>query len=334
MENQDFNGKGKDAPFWQIGVTVDLPIWTGLTRIARIQEADARQKAAIEQSNVLKASANAEIVSAIGDWNSSKAQFLAAAKSDMVRKDDEYNREKNLFDAGGSSQSSLDAYHTASVAANNEVVALENQIHALSVNEEFGHIIAPVSGIISAKLREPGDVVMPGQPVYQITTTGGARVHVEFPQELLKQVKQETVLQLFHAGDTLDIKLDRIYPLVNGFDLGAAESDLKQLPFDLANGARLTGRIVLQQSQTGIEVPSESIITSDNNKKSYVFKVNHSNHGDVLQKVPVTILLTGRNGVSVSGNIQPGDKVIVGQESVLLSLRDGDPVIINKGGSL
>ena len=256
---------------------------------------------------------------------------LAAAKSDMVRKDDEYNREKNLFDAGGSSQSSLDAYHTASIAANNEVVALDNQIHALSVNKEYGHIIAPVSGIISARLREPGDVVMPGQPVYQITTTGGVRVHVEFPQELLKQVKEGTVLQLFHAGDTLDIKLDRIYPLVNGFDLGAAESDLKMIPFNLANGARLTGRIVLQRSQTGIEVPSESIITSDNNKISYVFKVIN---GDVLQKVPVTILLSGRNGVSVSGNIQSGDKVIVAQESVLLSLKDGDPVIINQGGTL
>jgi outer membrane protein len=81
MENQGFNGKGKDAPFWQIGLTVDLPIWTGLTRIARVQEADARQEAALYQSSALKASAKAEIVSSIGDWNSSKAQFLAAQSS-------------------------------------------------------------------------------------------------------------------------------------------------------------------------------------------------------------------------------------------------------------
>ena len=78
-------------------------------------------------------------------------------------------------------------------------------------------------------------------------------------------------------------------------------------------------------------MPSESIITSDNDKSSYIFKVNN---GNVLQKVPVTILLTGRNGVSVSGNVQPGDKVIVAQESVLLGLKDGDPVIINQGGTL
>ncbi len=81
MENQGCNGKGKDAPFWQIALTVDFPLWTGLTRVARVQEADARQLAITEQKNILKNSANAEIVSSIGDWHSSKVQFLSAESS-------------------------------------------------------------------------------------------------------------------------------------------------------------------------------------------------------------------------------------------------------------
>lgn len=259
---------------------------------------------------------------------------LVAVKSDMVRKNDEYTREQNLFNGGGSSQSSLDAYHTAAIAASNEVVTLENQIHALTVNEEYGSITAPVGGIISARFHEPGDVIMPGQPIYQITTTGGARIHVEFPQDLLKQIKEGTVLQLFHAGDTLSVKLNRIFPLLNGFDLGAAEADLTQIPFNLSNGERITGRIVLQRSRAGIQVPPESIVTGDADNQSYIFKVISNNKTDILKKIPVTVQLVGRNGVAVSGNIQPGDKIIIAQESVLLSLRDGDPVIINKGGTL
>ena len=54
MENQGFNGKGKDAPFWQIGLTINFPIWTGLTRVAHIREADARQLAVTEQRIALK----------------------------------------------------------------------------------------------------------------------------------------------------------------------------------------------------------------------------------------------------------------------------------------
>lgn len=59
---------------------------------------------------------------------------LTAAQADMKRKNDEYVREQNLFNSGGSSQSSLDAYHTASIAGTNEVTSIENQIKALSVN--------------------------------------------------------------------------------------------------------------------------------------------------------------------------------------------------------
>lgn len=257
---------------------------------------------------------------------------LSAAQADMKRKKDEYVREQNLFTSGGSSQSSLDAYHTASIAATNEAASIENQIKALSVSEEYGRITAPVSGIISARFHEPGDVVMPGQPVYQITTTGGARIHVEFPQEILRQLKVGSDLQLFHSDDTLNVKLDRIFPLLNGFDLGAAEADLSQIPFNLANGERITGRIVLQRSPVGNVVPQESILTGDAGNSSFLFKVIRKGNTNVIKKVPVRIQLTGRDGVAVTGNVQPGDKIIVAQESVLLSLRDGDPVIINKGG--
>ena len=257
---------------------------------------------------------------------------LSAAQADMKRKNDEYVREQNLFTSGGSSQSSLDAYHTASIAATNEATSIENQIKALSVNEEYGRITAPVSGIISARFHEPGDVVMPGQPIYQITTTGGARIHVEFPQEILRQLKVGADLQLFHSDDTLNVKLDRIFPLLNGFDLGAAEADLSQIPFNLANGERITGRIVLQRSPVGNIVPQESILTGDANNSSFLFKVIRKGNTNIIKKVLVKIQLTGRNGVAVTGNIKPGDKIIVAQESVLLSLREGDPVIINTGG--
>lgn len=259
---------------------------------------------------------------------------LTAAEADKIRRNEEYQREKHLMAAGGSSQSSLDAYHTAAIAADNQVKALENQIHALTIKEEYGHITSPVNGVISARFHEPGDVVMPGQPVYQITSNNGVRIHVEFPQGLLKDIKKGSVLQLMNADDTLEVTLDRIYPLVNSFDLGAADADLTQIPFQLANGARLPGRIVLESDNTGVEVPAQSIISDDNGRNSYIFKIRHEQKGNVLQKIPVTITLTGQNGVAISGDIHPGEEVIVAQESVLLTLKNGDSVIINHEESL
>jgi len=254
---------------------------------------------------------------------------LVAANADKIRKNEEYRREQKLMEAGGSSQSALDAWHTAAIAADNQVKSLEHQIQALTVKEDYGRITSPVNGVIAARLHEPGDVIMPGQPVYRITSDGGVRIHVEFPQDLLRNVKKGTVLQLFYNSDTTKVRLDRIYPLVNGFDLAAADADLQQPPFSVANGARLPGRIVLESDKTGIEVPAQSIITDDAGTNSYLFKIRHGQKGDVLQKVPVTLTLTGQNGISVRGDVHPGDEVVVAQESVLLSLKNGDPVIIN-----
>ncbi len=259
---------------------------------------------------------------------------LAAAKANKIRSNDEYKREKHLMDAGGSSQSSLDAYHTAAIAADNQVKTLENQIQALTVKEEYGRITSPVDGVISTRLHEPGDVIMPGQPIYQITSSGDIRIHVEFPQDLLKVIRKGTILQLVNADDTLNVALDRIYPLVNGFDLGAADADLKKKPFNLANGARLSGRIVLESDKTGVEVPAQSIITDDTGRNSYLFKVRHEQKGDILQKIHVAITLVGQNGVAVRGDIRAGDEVVVAHESVLLALKNGDPVIINHGVAL
>ena len=259
---------------------------------------------------------------------------LVAAKADKIRKNEEYRRERKLMEAGGSSQSALDAWHTAAIAADNQVKSLEHQIQALTVKEDYGRITSPVNGVIAARLHEPGDVIMPGQPVYRISSDGGVRIHVEFPQDLLHNVKKETVLQLFYNSDTTEVRLDRIYPLVNGFDLAAADADLQQPPFNVANGARLPGRIVLESDQTGIKVPSGALISNDSGKDSYLFKVLHKQDGNVIQKVAVTILLSGQHGVSVRGDIHPGDQVIVAQESVLLSLKDGDPVIVKQRGTL
>ena len=81
MENQGFNGKGKNDPFWGIGITVNLPLWTGGVRSARIQEAKAKEMAVSWQHETVLASANAEIKSALSDWVAREKQFTAADQS-------------------------------------------------------------------------------------------------------------------------------------------------------------------------------------------------------------------------------------------------------------
>ena len=259
---------------------------------------------------------------------------LEAAKADAKRQGDELAREEKLFKEGGSSSTSLEMHRTASIAAQQNVSSLKREIAALEVRKQYGLVTAPTDGIIAARLREPGDVCMPGHPIYRMTVAKGARVRVELPQSIIEKIEPETLLELYHGNDTQIVKIDRIYPSVNAQALGAAEADLTVPPFGLPSRARVAGRVILQKRDNAIVVKPGALISGADTTKAKVFKVVKQDDKDILKEVPVIIDLVGKSGVAVEGNLTPGDRVVIAHESILLKLNDGDPVQVMKGGSL
>lgn len=259
---------------------------------------------------------------------------LQAAKAEFQRHKNELAREEKLYQEGGSSQTSLEAHRTAAIAAQNNMRALKRQISAMQVRLQYGTVLAPADGIISARLREPGDVCLRGHPLYRMTVSKGARVRVRLPQSILEQITPGASLQLFHGNDTLVVKLNRIYPSVDALALGAAEADLSAPPFGLASGARVAGRVILKERKNALQVPPDAIITGEKTGQSKVFKIVNKNNQSFLKSVPVIVSLAGKNSVAVNGSLSAGDRVVVAHESILLKLKDGDPVIVNEGGTL
>lgn len=259
---------------------------------------------------------------------------LAAAKAELSRRNNELEREKKLFDEGGSSATSLESYRTAAIAAQNNVRALNHQIEAMKIRKDYGNVVAPAEGIIAARLRETGDVCLPGHPLYRMTVAKGARVRVKLPQSIVEQITPGAALELLYGKDTLVVKLNRIYPSVDALALGAAEADLSTPPFGMASGSRVAGRVILTQSSGNLLVPPDAVISGNDAQIAKLFKVEKQEDGYRLKSIPVTIDLKGRNAVAVQGSLSAGDRVVVAHESVLLKLQDNDPVVVNEGGAL
>lgn len=258
---------------------------------------------------------------------------LAAAKAEVARQQDELKREEKLFQEGGSSETALEARRTAAIAARNNARALEREISALKVRRGYGEVVAPADGVISARLREPGDVCMPGHPLYRMTVAKGARVRVRLPQSIVEQISPGSKLELYHGSDTLVVQISRVYPSVDALALGAAEADLQTPPFGLASGARVSGRVILQEAGDALQVPPNAIITGEATNQSRVFKVVEEDGDATIKSIPVSVELVGQHNVAVHGDLSAGDRVIVAHESILLKLRDGDPVAVNEGGT-
>jgi len=257
---------------------------------------------------------------------------LEAARAEFSRQNDELKREEELFQHGGSSKTALEARRTATVAAQKNASSLERQIQSLIVRKEYGLVKAPANGVIAARMREPGDVCMPGQPIYRMTVSAGARVRVNLPQSVLVRVDPGSILELYHGNDTVRVELNRIYPSVDALALGAAEADLSTTPFNLPSGARITGRVILDEQTDALRVPPDAVLTGEADQQSKLFTIIKSDDGYHLHVIPVQVSLTGRCDVAVTGDLSEGDRVIVAHESVLMQLRDGDQVTVDEGG--
>ncbi len=119
------------------------------------------------------------------------------------------------------------------------------------------------------------------------------------------------------------IALNRIFPALDARALGSAEADLESLPFGLPSGARLSSVVVLASAKGVLTVPHRALVRTGTGK-SWLFKVAEGR----LHKVAVQPLLEGDRRVAVKADLQPGDRVVVAHRSVLLQLRDGDPVVV------
>ena len=248
---------------------------------------------------------------------------LAAARAEVRRTLDDYRRQQELKKKGLTSDEALQAKRTAWVAAREKVNSLQRQISALDVRIGYGEVKAPVDAVIAARLAEPGDAVQPGTPLYRLNVDSAARLRVTLPQEVLSLVEPGTPVTLRHGNEEQSVSLNRIFPALDARALGSAEADLERLPFGLPSGARIPAVVILDSVENALTVPHRAL-ASTGTGRSWLFRVEDGR----LHRMAVERVLEGDRRVAVKGDLEPGDSVVVAHRSVLLQLRDGDPVSV------
>ena len=267
----------------------------------------------------------------IADRIRSLSAQLIAAQVETTRTRDELQRERKLFQDGGSSKSAVDTRRTASVAADQNVKSLEHKINSLKVQQGYGVIVSPTDGVIAGRMAEPGDMATPGRPLYKITSSTGALVQVELPQSILHEVQPGTPMVIYYNDQEVRVPINRVFPTVDARALGFVEADLEAIPFNLPSGSRIGCRVILKQTENAVRVPYDSLLCGGNKTECRVARIMKHNNTHIINMVPVTVQLRGHEGVAVTGNLHDGELVVVAHESVLLQLADRDPVTIARG---
>ena len=245
---------------------------------------------------------------------------VAAARQERVRQQAVVSRDTVLVANDALSRQAFEASETQMEAAKSSEVAAERALASARTLRSFADVPAPFSGVVSARLAEPGDLVAPGRPVFTVQVAGPVKAVSKLSQESLALVSPGGRVVFANGTDTREARISRIYPALDASHLGTVETDLPSAPFSLAPGATVAATYAATSSPEGLVVPSSALL--EGTAETLVVRVKDG----IAQ--PVRVVVAGGDGrqSAVKGDLAVGDLVVTGLPSELMALTAGTPV--------
>ncbi len=249
----------------------------------------------LSRGQVLARFAN-EAVSA--DVAQAKAAF-AEAEATAVEATVNADRARGLQASGAISKQQIGQYLTAEQTAKARVAAAKASLDVQQLRLKYTQVLAPDSGVISARTATVGAVVVNGAELFRMIRQGRLEWRAEVTSADLSKISNGAqVIVIAPNGEQIQGKVRMVAPTVDVSNrTGLVYVDLlqpkdkKQLHF-FKPGMFARGEFVFGSSQA-MTVPQQAVVVRDG--FSYVFKLNAD------QRVTQVKVQTGRR-MQINGN--------------------------------
>lgn len=231
-------------------------------------------------------------------------------------------RARTLQTSGALSAQQISQYMTAEQTANARIAASQATLSAQQLRLKYTRVVAPDSGVISARSATVGSVVGVGTELFRMIRQGRLEWRAEVIAADLARIKPgATAVVKAASGAELTGRVRMIAPTIDPQTRSALV--YVDLPPSLsANAPFKAGMFASGQFELGtsnaMTVPQQAVVVRDG--FSYVFRLNAD------QRVSQLKVKTGRrmaDRIEVIGGLKPDELVVVGGAGFL---NDGDLV--------
>jgi len=253
---------------------------------------------------------------------SSQEAARAAQVANVQYAQTQYDRAKQLFDAGVVPKMVLDQAQTTLDSAREQLKNLDQQLSAQQVQLRYYKVVAPADGIIGDIPVRVGDRVTTMTLLTRMDQPGNLELYVNVPVEHSRDLKLGQRVQLLdNNGNAIaESRVDFIAPQVSS----DTQSILAKATFDNSAGTLRTSQFartrVIWGVRQGAVLPVLAV--SRINGQFFVWLVQSGTPAVARQKLVHVGDLIGNNYPVLDG-VQSGDHVIVQGAQTLL---DGAPV--------
>ncbi len=276
---------------------------------AQLESTKAAYEASLAQINKVKAS-------------------LSAVKKDKARIERLYKKKvvsQQQLDHIVSQYNQLLAGLAAAIADSRRLKAMLNQV---KVHYDDYRVKAPISGVVSQRYQDPGDLAVPSMPLLRITKMNPLKVVFGVNEKKLRFVRRGLPVRIVvdaYPDKVFWGKVWKVSPVVDPMTRTATvEVIVSNEKGELKPGMYASVTMDVGRKKL-LSVPLDAVKRISGTNVDYVLVVGKN--GVVSRRKVITGIVDG-DMVEISGNVKPGDKVIVLGST---AIREGSKVRIVKG---
>jgi membrane fusion protein, multidrug efflux system len=234
---------------------------------------------------------------------------LTAARGQLVEAQNNFDRQNHLMERGFTTRAIFDSAKQGLQTAQARVDDATAQADVAEDRLGFTELKANVSGTITARSAESGQVVQPGQPIFTIARQDGRDAVFDVPAQVLRAAPPDTTIAISLTDDptvtakarvrTVDPQAD---PVTRTFRVRLGLIDH---PEAMRLGATVTGKLQLEGGQ-GISIPASALTSIE--RQPAVWVVDPASQTVSLRNVEVQRFDPA--SALISQGLEPGDVVV------------------------
>ena len=240
----------------------------------------------------------------------------AAAQSDLANAEWTLEQNVQLLKAGAIAHQVLKNSQQAVASARARVAAADARVSATGTQARDTRVVAPSSGIVSARVVEPGEHLSRGAAMFTIVRNDVLELAAAVPARQSTTLRSGQIVHFVADGRQFDGRVARVSPTID--PATRAVTVFVQVPNaggTIRGGTFATGRVVSRTLTGVISIPTAALRQSQEDGKPFVYRID----GKTINIAPVQLgAVDERRGVAqVTDGLQAGERVIVGNVGIL-----------------
>lgn len=253
---------------------------------------------------------------------------LDAAKSQVAQASPAFDRQRALLAQGFTTRRQYDEAEEVLRTAQSALTVAQSQLANAQDELAYTQLQAGISGVITARNIEVGQVVQPTETAFTIAEDGPRDAVFDVQEALVANAKTDpsvTIALLSNPKITAKGQVREVSPVVDpATGTIRVKIGINNTPPQMTLGATVTGTMRLAAQRAAI-LPW-SALTSDAGKPA-VFLVGNDN---IVAIVPVDVLTYERERVVITGGLRDGQRVVTKGTQLL---RPGEAVdVVEEAG--